>query len=144
MISLFDVMGLIHMNGSYPFTNVTPGETHLQFMRGVEWRAKYKCPIIRFITKSNKSVQHQFTTITSKEVAPGIKFHGLILMSSRLINFTSDLHGSLKIYWEQTTYVIIWLIVLFVTNETAHSFPHCKSSKVEIKHESRSIFYDFA
>ena len=65
-------------------------------MRGVEWRAKYKCPIIRFITKSNKSVQHQFTTITSKEVVPGIKFHGLILMSSRLINFTSDLHGSLK------------------------------------------------
>ena len=59
---------------------------------------KHKYPIIQFITKSNKSVQHQFTIITSKEMAPGIKFQGLILMSSQLIDFTSDLHGSLKIY----------------------------------------------
>ena len=29
---------LIHMNGSYPITLVTSGKTHLQFMRGVDWR----------------------------------------------------------------------------------------------------------
>ena len=85
-------------------------------MRGVKWRTRYKIPIIWFITKSNKSAQHQFITTISKEVAPGIKFQGLILMSSRLIDFTSDLHGSLKIYWEQMTYAIIQLISLFATN----------------------------
>ena len=60
---------------------------------------KHKNPIIRFITNVKYVCEIQCTIIAIEEVAPGIKFQGLILISSRLIDSSSsDLHGSLKIY----------------------------------------------
>ena len=60
---------------------------------------KHKYPIIQFITNIKYVCEIQCTIISIEEVAPGIKFQGLILMSSQLIDSSSsDLHGSLKIY----------------------------------------------
>ena len=58
---------------------------------------KHKYPIIRFITNVKYGCEIQCTIIAILEVALGIKFQGLILMSSQLIDSSSsDLHGSLK------------------------------------------------
>ena len=58
---------------------------------------KHKYPIIRFITNVKYVCKIQCTIIAIEEVGLEIKFQGLILMSSRLIDsFSSDLHGSLQ------------------------------------------------
>ena len=58
---------------------------------------KHKYPIIRFITNVKYVCEIQSTIIAIEEVALGIQFQVLILMSSRLIHSSSsDLHGSLK------------------------------------------------
>ena len=62
---------------------------------------KYKYPIIQFITNVKYVCEIQCTIIDIEEVALGIKFQCLILMSSQLIDSSSsDWHRSLKIYQE--------------------------------------------
>ena len=66
-------------------------------------------------------------------------------MSSQLINFTSDLHGSSEniLRADDIRNNTFNLIIRYKsTNETTHSFPHCKSSKTEFEYESRSNFYN--
>ena len=58
---------------------------------------KHKYPTIWFITNVKYVCEIQCTIIAIEGVALGIKFQGLILMSSWLIDSSSsDLHGSLQ------------------------------------------------